>query len=312
VQNAAIKTAYVMGGYAPNGGGYMAYHVGRILEKHFGYVCRVVRVADEDKNPVYAYPDRYDVVNPAFLESNITERDILVINPSFSHLQYGFRLPGRKLMYIQGFNTYNVMDGFCDYYVCVSRFVQDFIGLIYGLTPPVIPAFIHTDLIPECRSWGDRPSNSVLIHGKVYRDALIQKLTSTMRARYPDISCQLVAPVPSDHRAFLRQLGQHRYLLTLSPCEGFGLVPLEAMACGSTVVGFHGGGGTEFMRPGVNCQVTEYPRVVQVADLLADVIRNPDNAEKLALQASKDAQQYSYEVFAQRWIQYLTEVLSRG
>jgi hypothetical protein len=312
VQNAVIKTAYVMGGYGPNGGSYMAYHVGRILQQHFGYACRIVRLADEDKNPVYAYPDRYDVVNPAFLEGNITQRDILVINPSFSHLEYGFRLPGRKLMYIQGYNTYNVMDGFCDYHVCVSRFVQSYINLVYEFAPPVIPAFIDTNAIPASRPWQDRPANTVLVHGKVYRDAIVQKLASEMRARYPDIECRLVAPARADHFGFLRQLCEYRYLLTLSPCEGFGLVPLEAMACGCAVVGFHGGGGTEFMRDGLNCRVTQYPRIGLVADMLADVLRNPDNAEILALQASKDAQQYNYEVFAQHWIQHLTEALPRG
>jgi hypothetical protein len=290
----------------------MAYHVGRILQKDFGYTCRIVRLAEEDKNPVFVYPDRYETVNREFLERNIAPRDILVTGPSYSHLGFGSRLPGRKLMYIQGYNTFNVMDGFCDNHVCVSRFVQSFIKLIYEFAPPVIPAFIHTDAIPESRPWKDRPPHAVLVHGKVYRDAIVHKLASEMRARYPDIECRLVAPAKADHRGFLRQLGEYRYLLTISPCEGFGLVPLEAMACGCTVVGFHAGGGTEFMRDGINCRVTQYPRVEQVADMLADLLRNPDSAEKLALQASKDAQQYNYNVFEQRWIQYLTEALPRG
>ena len=46
------------------------------------------------------------------------------------------------------------------------------------------------------------------------------------------------------HEALLERMSEHRYFLTLSPSEGFGLTQLEAMAAGCTVAGFHGGGGT--------------------------------------------------------------------
>jgi len=44
-------------------------------------------------------------------------------------------------------------------------------------------------------------------------------------------------------------------LYPLSVAEGFGLVPLEAMAMGSVVVGFDGYGGREHLTPGANCAV---------------------------------------------------------
>ena len=37
--------------------------------------------------------------------------------------------------------------------------------------------------------------------------------------------------------------------LTFSNQEGFGLPPVEAMACGCLVVGYHGHGGKEFLKP---------------------------------------------------------------
>ena len=44
-------------------------------------------------------------------------------------------------------------------------------------------------------------------------------------------------------------LGRATVFLALGECEGFGLPPLEAMAAGCLVAGFHGGGGLAYARP---------------------------------------------------------------
>ena len=46
-----------------------------------------------------------------------------------------------------------------------------------------------------------------------------------------------------------------------SYAQGFGLMPLEAMAMGCTVVGFDGYGGRDYMRPDINCCVVPYPDI---------------------------------------------------
>lgn len=48
------------------------------------------------------------------------------------------------------------------------------------------------------------------------------------------------------HADVARELRESAIFLTTSYHEGFGLPPLEAMACGSYVVGYHGYGGLEF------------------------------------------------------------------
>lgn len=45
--------------------------------------------------------------------------------------------------------------------------------------------------------------------------------------------------------------------LSFSEREGFGLPPAEAMACGSYVIGYDGGGGREFFDPAYSCPVTD-------------------------------------------------------
>ena len=62
--------------------------------------------------------------------------------------------------------------------------------------------------------------------------------------------------------AFADGLRASRIALHLSYQEGFGLPAAEAMACGSYVIGYHGFGGREFMRP-------EFSSPVETGDVLA-------------------------------------------
>src|SRR5947209_893558 len=122
----------------------MAYHVGRLFQRHFGFNGRVVKVGTE-KPRLFRYPELYDALPLAKLASVVRPDDWVIINPSFSSHEFGLRLPCHKLMYIQGYNTYSVIDGFCDAYAAVSGFVQQFIKMVYGFAPPVIPAFAQLE-----------------------------------------------------------------------------------------------------------------------------------------------------------------------
>jgi glycosyltransferase involved in cell wall biosynthesis len=59
--------------------------------------------------------------------------------------------------------------------------------------------------------------------------------------------------------------------LALSRQEGFGLPSLEAMASGCVVVGHHGGGGREFLRPGISYPI-EDGEVLQFARTVEEVL----------------------------------------
>jgi hypothetical protein len=54
-----------------------------------------------------------------------------------------------------------------------------------------------------------------------------------------------------------RLLRSSAVFLALSEQEGFGLPPLEAMASGCVVVGFHGGGGREYFRPEISFPIDD-------------------------------------------------------
>ena len=143
------KTAYVVEGYVPNGGTYMAYHVARILHVDFGYDVRIVTAECGGGHEPIPGMFHYDPVFPCVAlegcEDLIREDDVLICNPSFSSLNLGLKVRGRKLMYAQGFTTFSVLDRFFDHYVAVSGFVRGFLAEVYGIAAPVIPAFVRVE-----------------------------------------------------------------------------------------------------------------------------------------------------------------------
>jgi Glycosyl transferases group 1 len=297
---------FVVGAYLPNGGTYMAYHLARMLQVDFGWHAIAVEIAGERRQDSV---QDYDVVFPTMtvdeMEKAITERDILIANPSFSFRWFGPRLPGRKLMYIQHFNTFKLLDRYFDHYVCVSDVVSRFVSTVYGLSAPVIPPFIELERCSDAPTWRERPVGSILIHLKgepTLQRSLLDRVRRLVAPLVPEIRLdELLYERPISRLELFRRLGQYQYLLSLCVDEGFGLIPLEAMALGTTVVGFDGFGGRDYMEPGINCLTTSYPDIEKVADYLVTAVRDPALAERLAQAGRLTAQSYSYERFRSAW-----------
>jgi glycosyltransferase involved in cell wall biosynthesis len=134
-----------------------------------------------------------------------------------------------------------------------------------------------------------------------------------MQKRHPDLPYNLVAiPETLSRGRFIELMGEHRYLLTLSPVEGFGLPSLEAMSRGTTVVGFHGNGGLEYMRDGINCAVAAYPQFDAIADRFAALLRDPRRGEQLAEQGIRDAAGFTKARFEDSWVRYFRETMGLG
>jgi glycosyltransferase involved in cell wall biosynthesis len=305
---------FVVGAYLPNGGTFMAYHLGRLLQRDFGVTAYGVTIADEKiDNGIHAYDVRMPNVSIAEMEKQVSDRDILIVNPSFSSHQFGWRLPGFKICYVQGFTTFTLLDGNFDCYVAVSDFVQHFLKTVYALDVEVIPPFIAADTFPSAPDWHERSATDVLCYGKGDANIVtlsLDRLRERMKASAPHVT--ISEPLPAHgiaQRDLLAAIGKSRHFLTLSAGEGFGLVPLEAMALGTTVVGFDGFGGRHYMRSGHNCAVAAYPHIDRVADLLLDVIERPHYAAQLADAGRMTASEYSYERFRQRWIDRFARTL---
>ncbi|MGO9416856.1 MAG: glycosyltransferase family 4 protein [Syntrophobacteraceae bacterium] len=304
--------AYVVGGYINHGGTLMAYHLGRILYESFGCECVIANVADETPDTsFYRYPYRFESIDIQSMLKEIEREDILIANPSFSYHMFGLRCNCKKIMYIQHFNTFDVIDGFFDHYVCVSSIVSQFVRKIYNIRAEVIPAFIQLDLIPFWEDWDKRPERGILAAGKHYFDLLLLHFGAEVRRKHPELRYELFT-LPSNipHPEVVAHMARYRYFLVLSPLEGFGLMPLEAMACGCTVMGFDGCGGADYMRDGINCATTWYPDFEGLIDRVADTLGNPAKADALAKQGSLDAMRYNQRAFDQRWVDFFTKVLN--
>jgi Glycosyl transferases group 1 len=308
---------FVVGAYLPNGGTYMAYHLARMLQVDFGWQAIAVEIAGERREDSV---QDYDVVFPTMtvdeMEKAITERDILIANPSFSFRWFGPRLPGRKLMYIQHFNTFKVLDTYFDHYVYVGDVISRFVSTTYGLSAPTIHPFIELERFPKAPAWQDRPAGSILVHLKgdpTLQRVLLERLRQRVNKLAPDINLsKFLHDQPVRHLDLVRRLGQHRYLLTLSVAEGCPLIPLEAMAMGTTLVGFDGFGGREYMEPGINCLTASYPNIDEVADNLVTAVRDPALAERLTQAGRITAQQYSYARFRAAWHEQFAHFLQLG
>lgn len=227
---------------------------------------------------------------------------------------FGWKLRGFKISYVQGFTTYTVLDRRFHHYVAVSQFVQQFLRTVYDIDAPVIPAFIHVDKIPVTGDWTSRPEGIVLPYQKGISEiwkVSYRRLQELLKARTSAIV--FAEPIFGGH--FMPQselfsiIGRYRYLLVLSAAEGLPLVPLEAMALGTVVVGYDGFGGRHYLRPGVNCAVAPYPDIEQVSELLIHVFNSPAKALALAENARETARQYSYRAFRHNWVREFSRML---
>ncbi|WP_108658999.1 glycosyltransferase [Acuticoccus kandeliae] len=302
-------TVFIVGGYVPNGGTMMAYEVGRILHETFGYDGACVSVNEHGPdNGIFTYPHRFPALSIIEMMEAAGPDDILLSNPSFSNNGFGLRFPGRKIMYVQDFKTFSLLDLYFDHYVSVSRVVRDFLARTYRLKTPIIPAYVTLpDEAPP--AWEARPAERVLLHVKG-RDHLArgigERVADILRTRRPSIQLEpLRTEAKISHRDLIARLGTTRTLLSLVPAEGFGLTPLEAMGVGATVCGLDGIAGRDYMRHGRNALITRYGPVEAIADTVLTALSDPARAATIAKAGRRTAERFVQPVFEKRWRQAL-------
>lgn len=100
-------------------------------------------------------------------------------------------------------------------------------------------------------------------------------------------------------------------LIMPSHYESFGMVALEAMACGTPVVASQVGGLAFLVQDGVTGYVVPDGDPALLADRLEKVIRNPKLRQTLGEQAAAYAQEYAWEKIAQRVLQVYEEELEK-
>jgi len=304
-----VPRAYVIGALIPRGGTFMAYHIGLILAQEFGYEVMNVQIREQPLPPQFKYELIPPTINIGQMEQSITDDDVLVVNPSFSHFMFGLRLPGRKICYVQGF-TFRTLDCYFDLYVSASTIVRKFLFSVYDIETPIIPPFIQFNELPQVKPWRERPQ-SVLMYIKAGEEnqAAAAYLQREIRARLPHIKLGVLKDNGLPYAEFLRRIGGARYLINVSLAEGFGLIPLEAMALGTCVTGLDGLAGQDYMHFGKNSMTCTGKDILRIPEILEQLLRDETLAEKIATQGIADAQVYTLVAFRQAWISRLREFL---
>jgi hypothetical protein len=307
-----MPKVFVAGALIPTGGAYMAYHLGRLLHHHFGYELIDIAIYPVEKQ-IFRYDTPVRTVSIAQMEGMIGEDDLMIVNPSFSQFLFGLRLPGRKIMYIQDFRTFLLLDCHFDMYVAVSSVVSRYVHALYGITAPVIPAFIQLNRLPPARPWHERPPGSALVYMKNASQEhriLFSELTAQLKKTAPQIDLSHVLEGRNlSHTEFLQQLGSVRYFVNMSLAEGFGLVPLEAMAMGTMVTGVDGLAGRDYLRHGQNCLVGSIRDLRPLPQIIMQAFTDEALAAKCAAGGQATARLYGHAPFKAAWLRQFCEFL---
>lgn len=123
-------------------------------------------------------------------------------------------------------------------------------------------------------------------------------------------NCRWV-PLPLDRARVAAELSSCDVFVDASLHEGFGLLPLEAMACGATVVVSDSGGINQYVRHNVNgVIVSEINRPDKYATAVLALAHDRTLLEKLKANAQKTASEYGAAELYRGYESFFKEVLA--
>lgn len=290
----------------------MAHWIGRIAAESFGFEPVCVAVWEDASGPrMYGDPAMPTTVPLADLARIATADDLLICNPSFSNLGLGRIFPGRSICYVQGLRTFELLDQFT-HYVSVSRAAAAYLALIYKIETRVIPPFLSVPPELAHQKWADKASSMLVLFkpgGQLQQVALDATLAALGRA-CPYIPLTIATGYDLTQREYLERLSGHRFVVAFSAQEGFGLTPLEAMACGAVVLGLNGVGGRDYMRSGDNCLTVEWSGHERIATLAAEAVSDPTRCEQISQAAVLTAAEFTLDRFKANWRNEIAKVLA--
>lgn len=150
---------------------------------------------------------------------------------------------------------------------CQSAIAKGFLERVLHLADvAIIPCYIDAELfVPRAKTM-----QIALIPRKLPREAAaIQRIFSLKYPQFQSIPWDIVESKTERETADI--FGRSAIVLSLPFLESFGLVPLEAMASGAIVAGFHGYGGQEYARPDNGFWFAP-DHLEEVADALARIV----------------------------------------
>lgn len=151
---------------------------------------------------------------------------------------------------------------------CQSAIAKGFLERVLRFEDvAVIPCFIDAALFHP----REKTMQIAAIPKKLPREAAA--IHSVFHLKYPELASVPWAVIENKpEREIADIFGRSTIVLSLPFLESFGLVPLEAMASGAVVIGFHGHGALEYATPDNGFWLAS-DHIEETADALAHVIR---------------------------------------
>jgi len=261
--------------------------------------------------------DFYNSRAPLLIAKDIPyqEGDIYVIPEGFfddmQRLKYS---PAKKIMFCQ--NQYympfsdNPLLGFSEFpvdsVIASSESISYFLKEVYGLSNvPLIPCSIDTSLY----SSGIKKKQIAFMPRKLREDAAFICATfKRIHKNYADIPWVAIDNV--DRHSAAEIMSSSELFLSLSHKDSFGLPPLEAMASGCLVAGYHGDGGREYMnkKNGWWAENGDWLACVNgLASALALIDSGGIELNKIKEQMKTTVERYSRDKMKEKLINYWTE-----
>jgi GT2 family glycosyltransferase/glycosyltransferase involved in cell wall biosynthesis len=117
---------------------------------------------------------------------------------------------------------------------------------------------------------------------------------------------QVEAPLPRESIA--DELRRCQILIDASPFEGFGLLPLEAMACGATVVAADSGGVRQYIDDGGNGVIVERVNQPEVyVDIVMELVHDPSRLADLRRAAAEEGLRWHPSRMIDAWAAIVRE-----
>ena len=105
------------------------------------------------------------------------------------------------------------------------------------------------------------------------------------------------------NREVLTEMAKHQFFVLPSVREGFGIVYLEAMACGCITVGTEGEGISDVIVSGENGFLVPADTPDAIVEAVESCVRQPQMAETVAHRGSYTARQLTWQANAQSYLQ---------
>ncbi|CAG0936790.1 Alpha-1,6-glucosyltransferase [Thermoflexales bacterium] len=117
----------------------------------------------------------------------------------------------------------------------------------------------------------------------------VNQVVNILKTRQALHDFDLIAIDGKSEMEVARIMRDSKFFLSFGYPEGFALPPLEAMACGCVVVGYHGMGGQEFFKPEfshpiAHGDILSYARTVE--ELVRRAVEQPEGIEAQSQQAA--------------------------